>query len=138
MCRSPIIHLFPWQFWMIEFTSSKSSLWSYRPPNTTRFFCKWKKNIPSTTSFPWNWTFTSQFFHYIFMFWANQSGTFKRMNVELQTSKWNKDRSKLNVCISSTKVNGLRWCFHQSFSNKASKMANSVNFDWDTNLCKTT
>jgi len=34
-------------------------------------------------------------------------------------------------------LGGLWWRLHRSCSSKASKLANSINLDWDTYLCKT-
>ena len=118
MRRSPIIHLIPWQFWMIGLAPFKSSLWSSRPPNVTKFFANGKETSPlqpyfheiersHLNSFMEVSNILSLISHHcIFRFQTNRVGTFKRMNIELQTSKWSNDRSKRKVCIFSNK---FRW-----------------------------
>jgi len=101
-------------------------------------FFQLKRNIHSTTVFPWNWTFTSIFFHrnlqhlvpnkpsfnfYILSWssWHLQAG-----NVELQTFKLNEVGSKQKMCIPLPTSGGLHWWWRQNCSDEALKMINPV------------
>jgi hypothetical protein len=107
-------------------------------------FLQIEKKIPSTTSFPWYWTFTSQFFyrslrHFVpnppslhFRFWADRVDTFKQMNVELQTFKLSKDGSKQNVCIFSTKFRWSPMTFTSKFFRRT--VAEPESFWWGGKL----
>jgi hypothetical protein len=117
-CRLASIHLLPWQFAMIKAAPFKSSLWSSRPLNGMRFFVNGRGTSPLQSylheirrlhpnvfiEVP---NILSLFsYHSIFKFWADPVGTFKRVNVKLETSKLNKVRSKQKKCTPSP---NFRW-----------------------------
>ena len=101
-CRLASVHLLPWQFAMIKSAPFKSSLWSSRPPNDMLFFANGRGTSPLQSYLHEIRRLHSNVFievpnilslfshHSIFKFWADQVGTFKRVNVKLQTSKLNK------------------------------------------------
>jgi len=118
MRRSVSIYLLPWQLMMIRLASSKSLLWSSRPPNDMWFFANGKGTSPlqphfheirrlHPNSFIEISNILSLISHYsIFRFLADRVGTFKRVNVELHASKSNKVESKQNICAPFT---NFRW-----------------------------
>jgi len=76
--------------------------------------------------------------HYIFRFYVDRVDTFKRINVELQTSKLNKIGSNIIVCTPSTMIRCSQVTLTSELLCQSHKVANLVSLNLDIHLHKTT
>ena len=110
------MHILLWQFWLIEQALSGEWMWHFwpflklQPPSfnwetpSLQPICHEIKRLHPILSNDLNNILSPISYHCTFRFHADWVDTFKRMNVELQTSKLNKNGSNWKVCTLSTMI----------------------------------